>query len=172
MRRAMTIAGPAQVAVPVAGQLAAQLTSPGLPIIGRVVLIDPREERRAIMAMLVELSPVLSVVGLAGTLDEAETLIRCELADTAVVEIQMPVEHGLATVAGLRARFPDLRIVVCSFHLSLATQEAARREGADGYLPKPLDLRELVKLVERPPLVPCDGHSPAIDPALGAVASR
>jgi DNA-binding NarL/FixJ family response regulator len=159
----MTVAGPAQVAVQEPGQ--------SISIIGRIVLIDPREERRAIMSLLVELSPVLSVVGLAGTLDEAETLIRSEQADTAVIEIQMPIEQGLATVAGLRARFPDLRIVVCSFHLSLATQEAARRDGADGYLPKPLDLRDLVKLVERPPLVPRDGHSPAVDP-LVAVASR
>lgn len=159
----MTVAGPAPVAVQIAGQ--------AFPV-GRVVLIDPREERRAIMSLLVDLSPVLSVVGLAGTLDEAETLIRSEQADIAVVEIQMPVEQGLVTVAGLRARFPDLRIVVCSFHLSLATQETARREGADGYLPKPLDLRELVKLVERPPLVPSAGHSAAVDPALETVASR
>ncbi len=124
------------------------------------------------MSLLVELSPVLTVVGLAGTLDDAKTLIRSEQANIAVVEIQMPVEQGLATVAGLRHRFPDLRIVVCSFHLSLATQEAARSHGADGYLPKPLDLRELVKLVDRPRGAASDRDSTTIDPALQVVATR
>jgi len=114
----------------------------------RVVLIDPRQERRSVMNFLVERSRRLAVVGLAGTLDEAETQIRAEQADIAVVEIQMPVAEGLVTIGALRAQFPDLRIIVCSFHDDPGTRESARMHGADGYLTKPLRVEDLLALID------------------------
>jgi DNA-binding NarL/FixJ family response regulator len=114
------------------------------------VLVDPRQERRAVTSLLVERCQPLTVVGLAGSLAEAEAQIRAEQADIALVEIQMPVTEGLATIGGLREQFPDLRIVVCSFHDELATREAARGRGADGYLTKPLQVEDLVSLVAAP----------------------
>jgi DNA-binding NarL/FixJ family response regulator len=113
----------------------------------RVVVVDPRLERRALTSLFVERCGPLTVVGLAAGLEEAETQIRAEHADVALVEIQMPVAEGLATIAALRAQFPELRIVVCSFHQEPATRDAARTQGADGYLTKPLDVAELLALV-------------------------
>ncbi|MEY2432438.1 MAG: two-component system, NarL family, invasion response regulator UvrY [Acidimicrobiaceae bacterium] len=116
----------------------------------RVVIIDPREERRAITNLYVERCGLLTVVGSAGNLGDAQTQIRTERADVALVEIQMPVTQGLDTIGALRDQFPDLRIVVCSFHNDSATREAARLRGADGYLTKPLQTDDLVVLVESP----------------------
>ena len=123
------------------------LPTSGLSSIHRVVLVDPRPERRAITGLLVERCPQLRAVGLAGSLAEAETRIRAEQADVAVVEIQLPVAEGLATIGALRDLFPDLLIVVCSFHDDAATRDAARMHGADGYLPKPFRVEELLALV-------------------------
>ncbi len=106
------------------------------------------------MSMLVDRCPSLTVVGLAGSLSEAETQIRAEQADVALVEIQMPVTDGLATIGALRGQFSDLRIVVCSFHKGSATREAARSHGADGYLVKPLQVAELLALVAQPTAQP------------------
>src|SRR6476661_7743176 len=114
----------------------------------RIVLIDPRPERRAITSMFVERSAALTVVGLAAGFADAEALIRVEHADAAVIEIQMPVAEGLAAIAAVRDRFPGLRIVVCSFRDDVATRESARALGADGYLIKPLDVSALVDLVD------------------------
>lgn len=122
----------------------------------RVVLIDPRQERRAITGQLIEGCPRLTVVGLTGSLGEAETQIRAEHADVALVEIQMPVAQGLATIGALRDQFPDLRIVVCSFHNDSATRAAARMHGADGYLTKPLHVEDLLVLVDGPARSPSD----------------
>ena len=59
----------------------------------------------------------------------------------------MPVPEGLATIGALRERFPDLRIVVCSFHDDAATCESARMRGADGYLTKPIQIDDLLGLI-------------------------
>ncbi len=139
------------VASPVIGaDEVAGATQDGPPV-QRVVLIDPREARRAIMSYFVKQSPLLTVVGLAATLAEASALIASEQAQVALVEIQMPLAEGLATIAALRAEFPDLRIVVCSFLNDPATQESARASGADGYLSKPPSLMDLRMLVSGPP---------------------
>ena len=116
----------------------------------RVVLIDPRHERRAITNLIVQQCRPLTVVGLAGSLGEAESQIRAEHAHAALVEIQMPVTQGLATINALRNQFPDLRIVVCSFHSDSATRDAARTHGADSYLTKPLQIEDLVHVLVGP----------------------
>jgi len=115
--------------------------------IGRVVLIDPRPERREIMSLVVDRSTKLTVVGLAASLEEADALIRAEHADIALLEIQMPVADGLAAVGTLRKAFPELRIVVCSFRFDSTTREQARVQGADGYLTKPFRVEDLLALL-------------------------
>jgi len=121
----------------------------GLPV-RKVVLIDPREERRAITSRLIDRCPDLEVVGLAGDLLEAQTQIEAAGADVAILEIQLPVSEGLAAIAALRSRFPTLRIVVCSFHSDATTRDEARSLGADGYLTKPLQIHDLLPLVIEP----------------------
>jgi DNA-binding NarL/FixJ family response regulator len=112
-----------------------------------VVLVDVRSERLAVMRTLLDGTGLVSVVGEADTQERAlEEIARCR-ADVVVVEIQMPVDAGLATVAALRQRFPDLRIVVCSFHLGAETQRLALENGADTYLAKPVDIAALGRLL-------------------------
>ena len=135
----------AQVLPAVEGSTWADDAGPPLP--RRVVLIDPREERRAITNLIIEQCQPLTVVGLAGSLGEADERIRAEHADAAVVEIQMPVTKGLEVIKGLRDQFPDLKIVVCSFHNDPATRDAARTHGADGYVTKPFEVDDLVQVI-------------------------
>lgn len=129
----------------------------GIRLPHRVVLIDPRPERRAITRQLVDRHPILSVVGVAETLDEAVTEITGRHATVALMEIQMPVADGLATIGALRERFDRLCIIVCSFHNDPPTRREAERLGADGYLTKPLDVAALVKLL----VTPHEAHSNA-----------
>jgi DNA-binding NarL/FixJ family response regulator len=124
--------------------------APGAPEARRVLLLDPREERRAITSHLVERSPLLTVVGLAATVDEADALIRSEHADVAIIEIQMPVPEGLAAIGVLRDRFPDLQIVVSSFHFDPATRAAVAALHVAGYLMKPLLIDDLLALIDAP----------------------
>lgn len=77
--------------------------------------------------------------GPVGALEAVERL----RADAVVIEIQIPVTQGLDTIGALRDDFPDLTIIVCSFHASTATKEAALDRGADAYLAKPVSLRDL-----------------------------
>jgi DNA-binding NarL/FixJ family response regulator len=120
----------------------------------RVVVVDPRAERRAITKLFVDHSPRLTVVGEAATRAEAEELVHAQQASVAVIEIQMPLTEGLDTIAALHDRFPALRIIVCSFRHDAMTREAARQCGADIFLTKPIQYDELAAAAAPAPVEP------------------
>jgi CheY-like chemotaxis protein len=110
----------------------------------RVMLVDARPERRELIRHLVQGTGLTELdVDEAGSGAEAVELLDRADRDVAVVEIQMPVNQGLETIAALRRRSPDLRIVVCSFHADPATRERALGGGADIYLDKPVSSESL-----------------------------
>jgi DNA-binding NarL/FixJ family response regulator len=88
-------------------------------------------------------------VGEAGSSAEAVDLLDRSDRDVAVVEIQMPVPEGLETIAALRRRSSDLRIVVCSFQCDAATKEQALAQGADTYVDKPVNAEALAAVLRR-----------------------
>jgi two-component system chemotaxis response regulator CheY len=118
--------------------------STGTASLLRVLLVDARSERRELVRHLVESTGLADTdVGEAGSGAEAVELLDQADRDVAVVEIQMPVNKGLETIAALRRRSPALRIVVCSFHCDPVTKELALGGGADVYLDKPVSSETL-----------------------------
>jgi CheY-like chemotaxis protein len=118
---------------------------PEIPAVApRVVLVDVRSERRAVMRRVVEQAlgdgTVLAEVG---TASEALAAVEHQGADVVVVEVQLPLAGGLAVIAALRVAYPALAIVVCTFHRDAATQRSAEEAGADAYLVKPVNSRDL-----------------------------
>jgi CheY-like chemotaxis protein len=102
-------------------------------------LIDKVLPRRDVMRSVIESSAVGAlVVATAADGASAVAAARANEPNVAVLEIQLPVEAALETVAALRHRFPRLPIVVCSFRCDTTTKARAIAQGADAYLEKPL----------------------------------
>ena len=116
----------------------------------RVVLVDPRAERRRLVRQVLE-GPGLMATVMGEADSQAATLVLLERhdVDLVILEIQMPVQEGLGTIAALRDRFSRLRIVVCSFHRDLATKARALDQGADAYLDKPVSADDLKAVLGR-----------------------
>ncbi|HUQ63568.1 MAG TPA: response regulator [Acidimicrobiales bacterium] len=119
----------------------------------RVVLVDSRDNRRELMRLVVRGDDARAIlVGEADCELAALAVVDRERADTVVVDIQMPIPEGLATVAALRKRFPDLGIVACSFDLDPSTVQRVLAEGADTCLAKPVNRTDIHKaLAALPP---------------------
>ena len=120
----------------------------------RVVLVDDRRDRRAVMRQVFEHSGVdATVVAEADSGADAVALVEQHDAQVAVVELAMPVADGMAMVAELRRRLPDLTIVVMSFATDATIKTQALAEGADAYLVKPVSAREVIAAIPSPPPV-------------------
>jgi CheY-like chemotaxis protein len=110
----------------------------------RVVLVDSRADRRQLIRHLVEGTGLAAPdIAEAGSQAEAIALLGRHEVDVVIVEIQMPIDEGLETIAALRRFSSQIRIVVCSFHRDAATKEHARVRGADAYLDKPMGFATL-----------------------------
>ncbi len=79
--------------------------------------------------------------------------------DLVITDVVMPDGSGLDLLPRIRKQRPALRIIVMSAQNTLLTAVKATERGAFDYLPKPFDLRELVRTVERAlvsPAAPAD----------------
>ena len=83
--------------------------------------------------------------------------------DLVITDVIMPDENGLDLIPKIRKVRPELRVIVMSAQNTLMTAVKATERGAFEYLPKPFDLKELVRVVERalstPPVA--HGNDPA-----------
>ena len=85
--------------------------------------------------------------------------------DLVITDVMMPDENGLDLIPRIRARRPDLRVIVMSAQSTLMTAVKAAQRGAFEYLPKPFDLKELLAVVDRALAAPTEpGHVHAPDP--------
>ncbi len=89
------------------------------------------------------------VTGLAGGEGLLETIGRAP-PDLVLMDIQLPGRDGFALLEEIR-RSPHrhLRVVALTAHAMSGDRERARAAGFDGYITKPIDIREFPSLVER-----------------------
>mgnify|MGYP001812594247 CR=1 FL=1 len=69
--------------------------------------------------------------------------------DVLITDVRMPGMSGITLLERLRARSPELPIIVITAHSDLQNAVAAYKGGAFEYLPKPFDIDEAVELVRK-----------------------
>jgi two-component system NtrC family response regulator len=69
--------------------------------------------------------------------------------DVAVVDYKMPELDGLQTLRGIRKLYPDLPVLMMTAYGTVETAVASMKEGALDYLTKPIDLEELLLLLQK-----------------------
>jgi len=126
----------------------------------RVVAVDTRRERRQVIRQLLEHSFRPAEIAEADSRAAAIELVQRCHPDLVVLEIQMPLEEGLDTIAALRLASPRPRIVVCSFHRDAATIQDALDRGADAYVTKPASSGDLRAALGPLPVERASRHRP------------
>ncbi|RMG57253.1 MAG: nitrogen regulation protein NR(I) [Gammaproteobacteria bacterium] len=66
-----------------------------------------------------------------------------------ITDVRMPGMSGMELLREVKARHPDLPVIIMTAHSDLDSAVGAFQEGAFEYLPKPFDIDEAVALVER-----------------------
>lgn len=78
------------------------------------------------------------LVAVCSTILELESYKGCSEADIILSELKLPQINGCAAIHYLKKRFPDKVVVVMSNDRSSESIRSAFREGARGYLTKPI----------------------------------
>jgi len=66
-----------------------------------------------------------------------------------LMDIKMPVKNGYEAFAEIREIDPTLPIIAVTAYARLSERRIIEEKGFDGYLPKPVQMRELMSMIER-----------------------
>lgn len=80
----------------------------------KVMLVDDSIVVRSIIERIIESDPKMQVVGSVATAPEAIAMLDHQAVDAIVLDLEMPVMHGLAAIPLLVAKRPEARIIILS----------------------------------------------------------
>ena len=92
----------------------------------------------------------LRVVGEASNGREAIDLVREQEIDVLLMDLSMPGQSGIDALAMLRAKAPDMGILILSGYPEEHYAINLIRQGASGYLNKECDPKEIAEAIGRP----------------------
>jgi DNA-binding NarL/FixJ family response regulator len=115
----------------------------------RIVLVDDHEVVREGLRALLDAEEGIDVVGEAGTVAEAVRRVGYESPDVVVLDVRLPDGSGIEACREIRARWPDVRVLMLT---SFADDEAlfsSIMAGASGYVLKQIKGSDLIASVQR-----------------------
>ena len=89
----------------------------------------------------------LRVTGEAANGREALELVRGGEVDVLLLDLSMPDQSGVDVLSGIKARFPDLPVLILSGFPEAHYATTMLRQGASGYLNKECDPEEIVQAI-------------------------
>ncbi|MFD1468499.1 response regulator [Hymenobacter caeli] len=113
----------------------------------RLVLADDHAILRDGLRSLLAAEPGFDVVGEAGNGTELLALLATTPADVVLMDVNMPVLDGFATMPELRQRFPNLKVLVLTMLDNEHYVARMLAAGALGYVLKNASFREITHAI-------------------------
>ena len=113
----------------------------------RVLLVDDRAIVREGYRSLLKKQTGITVVAEAGNGKQAYAAFTATLPDVTVMDLSLPGQGGIETIAHIRKQAPKARILVFSMHLNPEIVLQATRAGALGYVSKSSAPDELINAI-------------------------
>ncbi len=115
----------------------------------RVFLLDDHEIVRRGLRELFDAQDDLSVVGEAGTAEEAICLVPTVRPDVAILDVRLPDGDGVEVCRELRSAMPELKCLMLTSYADDEALFSAILAGASGYVLKQIRGNDLVTAVRR-----------------------
>lgn len=112
----------------------------------KVLLIDDEKELVSTLAERLDLRGIDSDWATSG--EEGLKLARSQVYDWVVVDLKMPGLGGFDVIAAIKKARPQTRIILLTGHTSAEDLDYALELGADRYLVKPVDIDDLLALIQ------------------------
>lgn len=115
----------------------------------RVVIVDDHPIVRHGISRLLNREEDLCVTGEAENTAEALKLLESEPADVALIDLVLDGESGLDLIGEIRARWPNLPLLVVSMHDAPDYLERVLKSGAQGFVNKKESISRLPDAIRR-----------------------
>lgn len=113
----------------------------------KILLCDDQAVIRDGLEMLLNLEKDFQVVGTAQDGAEAVELAAQKSPDLILMDLKMPIMNGIEATREIRARFPDIKILVLTTYDDDEWVFDAIRAGASGYLLKDTPRQKIIEAI-------------------------
>jgi DNA-binding response OmpR family regulator len=111
-----------------------------------ILIVDDEQDVREVLEEYF-VTHGYAVIG-AESASAAKAMAAAHVIDLALVDIHMPGEDGLSLARHLRERYAKIAIVMLTSAATVVDRIVGLEMGADDYVPKPFDPRELLARVK------------------------
>jgi DNA-binding NtrC family response regulator len=112
----------------------------------KVLLVDDEEEFTQLLARRLETRGMKVVAVTCG--EEAVALVEKQVFDVAVIDLSMPGIDGIETLKQIKARKPDIEVLMLTGHATVAGGIESMKQGASDFLQKPVEMTELLEKIK------------------------
>ena len=113
----------------------------------RIAIVDDHAIVRAGLRQFLSEQVDLRVTGEAGSGREALDLVRAGELDVMLMDLSLPDQSGVETLAAIKARKPELPVLILSGFPETHYATTLLRQGASGYLNKECDPEEIATAI-------------------------
>jgi len=113
----------------------------------KVIICDDQAIVRDGLEMLLKLEPDIDVVGTAEDGATAVEMVAKEKPDLVLMDLKMPVMNGVEATRQIRAKYPEVKVLVLTTYDDDEWVFDAIQAGAAGYLLKDTPRDEVVKVI-------------------------
>ena len=113
----------------------------------RVLIADDHIIVRSGIKLLLEAEPDIDVVGESLDGEQALTMIESLQPDVVLMDIAMPGMDGLEATRQIKARWPEIKVLVLTMHRSTEYFFEMLKAGAHGYIHKGAETNDLINAV-------------------------
>jgi DNA-binding NarL/FixJ family response regulator len=113
----------------------------------RILIVDDHGIIRDGLSSLLAEETDLAIAGSAGNGREAIRAAEQLKPDLIIMDVSMPLTDGPEAISHIKRRYPQIRILVLTFHTDDQHIDTALRSGADGYVLKDDSRVELLSAV-------------------------
>ena len=115
----------------------------------KIGIVDDHAILRSGIRGFLEAEADFEIVGEAASGREAIDMVRKHELDVLLMDISMPVQTGVEALAMIRAKAPDIGVIILSSYPEEHYAVALIRQGASGYLNKQCEPSEITLAIRR-----------------------
>ncbi len=112
----------------------------------KVILVDDEEEFIDLMSQRLETRGLKVVAVTSG--EKAVAMADDHNFDVAIVDLAMPGIDGIETLTQIKAKRPDMEVIMLTGQATVQSGIEAMKHGASDFLEKPVDLNVLMEKIQ------------------------
>lgn len=113
-----------------------------------IIIVDDQQIVREGLKMILSLNNEISVIGEASNGEEALELLTYSSPEVILMDIRMPVMNGIEATKLVKAKYPDIKVIILTTFNDNEYIFAGLKNGADGYILKDSGAQEIISSIK------------------------